>query len=154
MKFYHICFTESIVKMLNAKNINCSSTYFGPRTRSQVQHQFKSIIKDEAASDSSNIAQKLSKRYKRSKPTGSNKSHKPKLEVKWEPNNWRDQFENIRIMRKDKSAPVDTMGCERCTKEGYSEKVSMPFFVVVYSDSLYEFFSSGSTKQLGMLSNK
>jgi len=32
----------------------------------------------------------------------------------WEPQNWRDQLKGIQQMRKDRDAPVDTMGCERC----------------------------------------
>ena len=32
----------------------------------------------------------------------------------WEPINWRDQLRGIEEMRKDRDAPVDTMGCERC----------------------------------------
>ena len=32
----------------------------------------------------------------------------------WEPPNWRDQLRGIREMRKNRDAPVDTMGCERC----------------------------------------
>ena len=32
----------------------------------------------------------------------------------WEPHNWRDQLRAIQEMRKERDAPVDTMGCERC----------------------------------------
>ncbi|XP_069122838.1 endonuclease III-like protein 1 isoform X2 [Argopecten irradians] len=32
--------------------------------------------------------------------------------TKWEPSNWRTQLDNIIEMRKDRSAPVDTMGCD------------------------------------------
>ena len=32
----------------------------------------------------------------------------------WEPPNWREQLDGIREMRKNRDAPVDTMGCERC----------------------------------------
>ena len=31
----------------------------------------------------------------------------------WEPASWREQLENIREMRKNKDAPVDTMGCTK-----------------------------------------
>ena len=30
------------------------------------------------------------------------------------PANWRDVYANIVEMRADRSAPVDTMGCEKC----------------------------------------
>ncbi|XP_067390335.1 endonuclease III-like protein 1 isoform X2 [Emydura macquarii macquarii] len=33
---------------------------------------------------------------------------------KWEPRNWRQQLDNIREMRKNKDAPVDQMGAEKC----------------------------------------
>lgn len=32
--------------------------------------------------------------------------------LKWEPLQWIEQLENIKIMRKDKNAPVDLDGCE------------------------------------------
>ena len=32
----------------------------------------------------------------------------------WQPPNWVEQLEGIREMRKNRDAPVDTMGCERC----------------------------------------
>ena len=32
------------------------------------------------------------------------------LAEKWEPQNWRTQLANIRIMREDRSAPVDVEG--------------------------------------------
>ena len=31
---------------------------------------------------------------------------------KWEPSSWRQQLENINDMRKNRDAPVDTMGCD------------------------------------------
>ncbi|XP_058061599.1 endonuclease III-like protein 1 [Anopheles bellator] len=34
-------------------------------------------------------------------------------ETKWEPVNWRQTLENIRQMRRDTPAPVDTMGCDQ-----------------------------------------
>lgn len=34
--------------------------------------------------------------------------------LKWEPGNWRQQLENIREMRRNKDAPVDQMGAEKC----------------------------------------
>ncbi|XP_039255497.2 endonuclease III-like protein 1 [Styela clava] len=46
----------------------------------------------------------------------------PKPVIKWEPNNWMLLLNNIRKMREDKNAPIDTMGCEKCKGENYSEK--------------------------------
>lgn len=55
--------------------------------------------------------------------------------TKWEPRNWLAQLENIREMRKEKNAPVDTMGCEKCKGENYTEKVNVTEFgnLVVWS---------------------
>ena len=36
-----------------------------------------------------------------------------KTKVAWEPANWKEQLANIREMRKDRDAPVDSQGCER-----------------------------------------
>jgi endonuclease III len=36
----------------------------------------------------------------------------PTKKSKWEPNNWKEQFERIKTMRANLDAPVDTMGCE------------------------------------------
>lgn len=41
---------------------------------------------------------------------------------KWEPKNWWQTFSNIREMRKEKNAPVDTMGCHKCADETVDEK--------------------------------
>lgn len=44
------------------------------------------------------------------------------VKEKWEPNNWEQQLFNIRKMREAMDAPVDTMGCEKCKGDNYSEK--------------------------------
>lgn len=41
---------------------------------------------------------------------------------KWEPQNWRQLLANIREMRKERNAPVDTMGCDKCYDEFCDEK--------------------------------
>lgn len=43
-------------------------------------------------------------------------------QVKWEPKNWHQLLANIREMRKEKTAPVDTMGCDKCFDEYSDEK--------------------------------
>jgi len=35
----------------------------------------------------------------------------------WEPENWKELLQNIKAMRKDESAPVDSQGCERTADE-------------------------------------
>lgn len=43
-------------------------------------------------------------------------------QTKWEPNNWQQLLANIREMRKERNAPVDTMGCDKCYDENSDEK--------------------------------
>lgn len=40
----------------------------------------------------------------------------PKNHNNREPANWRDIYDNIKLMRQTKNAPVDTMGCAECGK--------------------------------------
>lgn len=47
----------------------------------------------------------------------------PKQE-KWMPKNWEKTLENLRIMRLDRSAPVDTMGCHKCSDANADDKVN------------------------------
>ena len=43
--------------------------------------------------------------------------------LKWEPQNWRQQLANINDMRKHRDAPVDTMGCDRISDTRAEPKV-------------------------------
>uniref|UniRef100_A0A1B0BLX9 Endonuclease III homolog n=1 Tax=Glossina palpalis gambiensis TaxID=67801 RepID=A0A1B0BLX9_9MUSC len=57
--------------------------------------------------------------------TGASSSKKIKKEtdeVNWEPKDWREILENIRLMRSKDNAPVDTMGCHKCADENADEK--------------------------------
>lgn len=45
-------------------------------------------------------------------------------EAKWMPKNWQQLLENIREMRKSRPAPVDTMGCHKCSDDAAPENVS------------------------------
>uniref|UniRef100_A0A1A9WHT9 HhH-GPD domain-containing protein n=1 Tax=Glossina brevipalpis TaxID=37001 RepID=A0A1A9WHT9_9MUSC len=42
--------------------------------------------------------------------------------VNWEPKNWQEILDNIRLMRSKDNAPVDTMGCHKCADENADEK--------------------------------
>jgi endonuclease-3 len=44
---------------------------------------------------------------------------------KWEPKNWREVVSNIREMRKQRNAPVDTMGCDKCSDESAPPEVNV-----------------------------
>lgn len=50
----------------------------------------------------------------------------PKI-VKWEPKNWQQTLNNIREMRQSQLAPVDTMGCHKCSDDYADEKVKIIF---------------------------
>lgn len=41
----------------------------------------------------------------------------------WKPDNWEQVLANVRTMRKDTEAPVDTMGCDKCPDQTLPEKV-------------------------------
>ena len=41
----------------------------------------------------------------------------------WQPLNWREQFANIREIRKSRDAPVDSQGCEKTADESQSPEV-------------------------------
>ncbi|XP_006613274.1 endonuclease III-like protein 1 [Apis dorsata] len=43
---------------------------------------------------------------------------------KWEPSNWETIVENIKEMRKYKTAPVDEMGCHKCTDPKATAKIA------------------------------
>jgi endonuclease-3 len=43
--------------------------------------------------------------------------------LKWEPKNWREVLNNLREMRKQRDAPVDTMGCDKCADESARPEV-------------------------------
>lgn len=43
--------------------------------------------------------------------------------LKWEPKNWLEVLNNIREMRKQRDAPVDTMGCDKCADESARPEV-------------------------------
>lgn len=45
-------------------------------------------------------------------------------EKRWMPPNWETVLENIKEMRKQKTAPVDTMGCHKCADPNASPMVS------------------------------
>lgn len=44
----------------------------------------------------------------------------------WEPRDWRQQLERIREMRRNRDAPVDEMGVEKCYDSSASPQVTTP----------------------------
>lgn len=45
--------------------------------------------------------------------------------VAWTPTNWEKILTNIREMRKHRDAPVDTMGCHKCSEVNADAKVTL-----------------------------
>ena len=123
-----------------------NSIYFGVSTRSRKQKTTQSQTKNTASSESTTIASKVSRKSNQTKVNES-KPKKPKVEVVWEPDNWKTQFDNIRLMRAKKDAPVDTMGCERCTRDGYSEKVSKCLFIFYHNAQLLKNYFYNNCKK-------
>lgn len=41
----------------------------------------------------------------------------------WEPENWKQVLDNVRKMRQETEAPVDTMGCDKCPDHSLPDKV-------------------------------
>jgi hypothetical protein len=48
-----------------------------------------------------------------------------KNKSRWEPKNWREVLNNIREMRKQRDAPVDTMGCDKCANKSAPPEVNV-----------------------------
>lgn len=57
--------------------------------------------------------------------SGATRTESKKL--KWEPDNWREVINNIREMRRQRDAPVDTMGCDKCADESAPPKVHVNY---------------------------
>ena len=60
--------------------------------------------------------------------------------LKWEPPNWEDQYAMIREMRSDRTAPVDTMGCDAISNSDpiLTEKVRMSIWQDLFSIAFFE----------------
>jgi hypothetical protein len=50
---------------------------------------------------------------------------------KWEPKNWHEVVNNIREMRKQRDAPVDTMGCDKCADESAPPEVNVDYYCCI-----------------------
>ena len=64
----------------------------------------------------------------------------------WEPENWKELLQNIKAMRKDESAPVDSQGCERTADETETPEVrfchslQVMFMASFFVENFYMFF--------------
>lgn len=59
---------------------------------------------------------------------------KTEVQLKWEPKNWRQLLDNIKEMRRDKTAVVDLQGCERTAD--IKEKPEVPVLQTILKFSL------------------
>ena len=87
---------------------------------------------------------KISPVKRKGKSIHTNKVKREKSEedaTKWEPENWRELLQNIKAMREDENAPVDSQGCERTADETETPEV-MNYFCSCncYSEILILFF--------------
>ena len=46
----------------------------------------------------------------------------------WKPDNWETVLENVRLMRRNRDAPVDSMGAEKCADQDAPPKVNIEIF--------------------------
>eukprot|EP00112_Aurelia_sp_Birch-Aquarium-sp1_P005925 Seg1666.17 transcript_id=Seg1666.17/GoldUCD/mRNA.D3Y31 product="Endonuclease III-like protein 1" protein_id=Seg1666.17/GoldUCD/D3Y31 len=56
---------------------------------------------------------KISPSKRKGKSPNNTRIKKEKIDESWEPENWKKLLKNIKIMRQEEDAPVDSQGCER-----------------------------------------
>lgn len=114
--------TRSLAQKLSSKlkdsvqNVADSSR---PKTSSAQHHIKVKLETDEACIGGDSEAPK---RLPDSEPKGTKGVKRPSSAGR-EPDNWAEVLENIREMRKDKNAPVDTMGCDKLYDDDVSPQV-------------------------------
>lgn len=54
----------------------------------------------------------------KNKIVATEEDERPLKKVKWQPENWLEQYNLIKEMRSDMNAPVDTVGCDAITTTG------------------------------------
>lgn len=121
---------EAEKKIENAKLAESSPPKIKKRAAVKKEKATLTAIKD---SEESEEAEEAEKAPPKAKVTPKRRKLGPMNEVvpdiedcgeKWMPQNWSQVLANIREMRKDRSAPVDTMGCHKCSDHDADEKVS------------------------------
>ena len=71
----------------------------------------------------SNILCSFPSKFKMSKQRKHIKIEAEDLPTVAAPENWKTQYENILFMRRERNAPVDTMGCEKVQNSSDDPKV-------------------------------
>ena len=90
------------------------------RIRKHVKVEYESDAK------AARVEKKESERNtaKRSATGKDNSTRQTDEAVQWEPARWREQLVNIREMRKNRDAPVDSQGCEKAADSNEAPEVS------------------------------
>lgn len=108
------------------------SPYFSPRkTRNKIKIEYEkpSTVPPKKKSLTDKIPaetkKEISPKNSTKRSSTSQEEHSDKADIKnskWEPANWQEIIANLKIMRKSIPAPVDTMGCHKCSDESADEK--------------------------------
>ena len=88
------------------------------RTRKHVKVEYESDAK------AARVEKKESERNTAKRSGKDNSARQTDEAVQWEPARWRDQLVNIREMRKNRDAPVDSQGCEKAADSNEAPEVS------------------------------
>jgi hypothetical protein len=97
-------------------------TLINSRTKGETsKRQHVSIAYEERVENDS-----LQKK-KGSKENDSGATETESKKSKWEPNNWLEVLNNIREMRRQRDAPVDTMGCDKCADKSAPPEVNVNY---------------------------
>lgn len=67
---------------------------------------------------------KISPSKRKGKSPNNTRIKKEKIDESWEPENWKKLLKNIKIMRQEEDAPVDSQGCERTADPDETPEVS------------------------------
>eukprot|EP00795_Rhopilema_esculentum_P009161 gene9161-16829_t len=91
----------------------------------QVKEEVLPDISSEVLQVNNDIKDKVVSPGKRrnSSPKKSDLKKEKLDEDTWEPANWRELLKNIKLMREDETAPVDSQGCERTADESESPQI-------------------------------
>lgn len=101
--------SASSTKTIKLENTECASQKF------EIEQNVLSKKNDEKLKEDL-FNESKSSDMKRKSNEQSNETEDSKL-VKWEPRNWQVTLKHLREMRKLYPAPVDEMGCEKCSDE-------------------------------------
>lgn len=82
----------------------------------KIEYDDKALVDESSSSCTEKDSKKKAKKHSIDENNAtSSESTIPEKQEKWEPKNWWAHLNNIREMRKAKDAPVDTMGCHKCS---------------------------------------